>query len=76
MDPAIEEQQAERLARLRTTRNNDDLQRHLDALRSAADGKDNVLFPMKAALAAHGTVGEVCDTLREVWGVYQPPNAF
>ncbi len=76
LDPAIEEQQAERLARLRATRNNDDLQRHLDALRSAADGKDNVLFSMKAALAAHGTVGEVCDTLREVWGVYQPPNAF
>ena len=31
---------------------------------------------MKAALAAKATVGEVCDTLRGVWGVYQPPDAF
>ncbi len=76
VDPAIEAQQGERLARLRTSRNNDEVQRQLDALRTAAQGTDNVLMPMKAALAAHGTVGEVCDALREVWGVYQPPDAF
>ncbi len=76
VNPLIEEQQAERLARLRTTRNQDEVDKHLDELRSAADGKDNVLPPMKAALAARGTVGEVCDVLREVWGVYRPPNAF
>jgi methylmalonyl-CoA mutase N-terminal domain/subunit len=76
VDPAIEAQQAERLARLRTTRNDDELKRHLDDLRAAAEGTDNVLVPMKAALAARGTVGEVCDALREVWGVYQPPDAF
>jgi methylmalonyl-CoA mutase N-terminal domain/subunit len=76
VDPAIEAQQAERLARLRTTRNDDELQRHLDDLRAAAEGSDNVLVPMKAALAARGTVGEVCNALRDVWGVYQPPNAF
>ena len=76
VDPAIEAQQAERLARLRTTRNDDELQRHLDDLRASAEGSDNVLVPMKAALAARGTVGEVCNALRDVWGVYQPPNAF
>ncbi len=54
VDPAIEAQQAERLARLRTTRNDDELQRHLDDLRAAAEGSDNVLVPMKAALAARG----------------------
>ena len=31
---------------------------------------------MKAALAARGTVGEVCNALREVWGVYQPRETF
>jgi methylmalonyl-CoA mutase N-terminal domain/subunit len=31
---------------------------------------------MKAALAEKATVGEVCDALREVWGVYSPPGAF
>ncbi len=76
VDPAIEAQQAERLSRLRTTRHNGEVDRQLGALRNAAQGTDNVLPPMKAALAAHGTVGEVCDALRDVWGVYQPPDAF
>ncbi|GAA4989339.1 methylmalonyl-CoA mutase family protein [Actinopolymorpha pittospori] len=76
VDPAIEEAQRERLARLRAERSNDDVQRHLEALRKAASGSDNVLYPMKDALAARATVGEVCDALREVWGVYTPADAF
>jgi methylmalonyl-CoA mutase N-terminal domain/subunit len=76
VDPGIEAQQAERLAKLRVERRNDEVDRHLDALRSAASGTDNVLVPMRAALAERATVGEVCDALREVWGVYSPPDAF
>jgi methylmalonyl-CoA mutase N-terminal domain/subunit len=34
-----------------------------------------VLVPLREALRARATVGEVCDALREVWGVYQPPDA-
>jgi methylmalonyl-CoA mutase N-terminal domain/subunit len=48
----------------------------LESLRAAAAGTDNVLPPLKAALAAYATVGEVCDTLREVWGTYQPTERF
>jgi methylmalonyl-CoA mutase N-terminal domain/subunit len=76
VDPAIEAQQAERLAALRSTRDEGEVDRQLDALRAAAAGSDNVLIPMKAALAANGTVGEVCNALRDVWGVYHPPDAF
>ncbi|KWX03599.1 methylmalonyl-CoA mutase [Carbonactinospora thermoautotrophica] len=76
VDPAIEAQQAERLARLRKERDNDAVQRALDALRRAAQGTDNVLYPMKEALAAKATVGEVCNALRDVWGVYTPPDSF
>ncbi len=76
VDPAIEAQQAERLAKLRSERNNDDVVKHLMALQKAAKGSDNVLFPMKEALRARATVGEVCNALREVWGVYSPPSAF
>jgi methylmalonyl-CoA mutase N-terminal domain/subunit len=76
VDPAIEEQQAERLAKLRADRRQDSVDRHLESLRAAAAGRDNVLVPMKAALAERATVGEVCDALREVWGVYSPPDAF
>jgi methylmalonyl-CoA mutase N-terminal domain/subunit len=42
----------------------------------AAKGEDNVLYPMKEALRAKATVGEVCNALREVWGKYVPPDAF
>ena len=76
VDPAIEEQQAERLAKLRADRDGAEVERHLAALRSAAQGGENVLVPMKDALRARATVGEVCDALRAVWGVYSPPDAF
>jgi methylmalonyl-CoA mutase, N-terminal domain len=76
LDPAIGEQQAERLAKLRADRDSAAVARHLDALRAAAEGTDNVLIPMKAALAERATVGEVCDCLRAVWGSYVPADAF
>ncbi len=76
VDPTIEEQQAARLARLRAERDQDVVDRHLAALVEAAKGDDNVLYPMKEALRARATVGEVCNALREVWGVYVPPDAF
>jgi methylmalonyl-CoA mutase, N-terminal domain len=76
VDPSIEAQQTERLATLRSSRDQSEVDRHLGELRGAAAGTSNVLIPMKAALASRGTVGEVCDALREVWGVYRPPAAF
>ncbi|MEV6208311.1 methylmalonyl-CoA mutase family protein [Kitasatospora sp. NPDC051914] len=76
VDPAIEQQQAARLARLRADRDGRAVRSALDALRRAAGGPDNVLYPMKGALAARATVGEVCDALREVWGTYTPVDRF
>jgi methylmalonyl-CoA mutase N-terminal domain/subunit len=75
VDPAIEEQQGRRLADLRAQRDQDEVDRLLDLLRDAARGTDNVLYPMHDALRARATVGEVCNALREVWGVYQPADA-
>jgi methylmalonyl-CoA mutase, N-terminal domain len=74
-DPTIEAQQAERLRVLRETRDDAAVQTSLAALRKAAEGTDNVLYPMHDALRAKATIGEVCTTLREVWGVYVPPDA-
>jgi methylmalonyl-CoA mutase N-terminal domain/subunit len=76
VDPAIEEQQVKRLATLREQRDNAAVQRTLADLRRAAEGSDNVVFPMKQALAARATLGEVCDALREVWGVYRPGSSI
>jgi methylmalonyl-CoA mutase N-terminal domain/subunit len=76
VDPAIEAEQAARLAELRAGRDQDAVDTALARLRKAAEGTDNVLYPMKDALRARATVGEVCDALREVWGRYVPSDAF
>jgi methylmalonyl-CoA mutase N-terminal domain/subunit len=76
VNPAIEAEQGARLATLRKERSADDVARALDALREAATGTTNVLPPMKQALRARATVGEVCHTLRDVWGVYVPADSF
>jgi methylmalonyl-CoA mutase N-terminal domain/subunit len=44
----------------------------LEALREDAKGTGNILHPMKDALRAHATLGEVSDALRDVFGVYRP----
>ncbi len=75
VDPAIEQEQAERLAKLRRSRDSVAHRRALDELKKAADGTQNVLYPLHEALQARATVGEVCDALREVWGLYKPPDA-
>ena len=76
VDPAIEAAQARRLATLRAERDSAAVTAALDELRAAARGTDNVLVPLKQALALRATVGEVCDALREVWGTYQPTERF
>ena len=74
LDPAIEEEQAKRLAQLRAGRDGDEWRRRIDELKRAAAGQGNVLVPLRSALAAQATVGEVCDALRDVWGTYRPPD--
>ncbi|OAR24459.1 methylmalonyl-CoA mutase [Streptomyces sp. ERV7] len=77
VDPAIEARQAARLGRLRAERDSSAVASALAALRAAAgSSQENVLYPMKTALAARATVGEVCDALRGVWGAYEPTERF
>src|SRR6266567_1600870 len=66
----IERDQAARLARLRAAREAGQWRRRIDDLKKAAAGSQNMLVPLREALRAQATVGEVCDALREVWGVY------
>ena len=75
VDPAIEQQQAQRLADLRSSRDGGELRRRLNELKKAAAGGQNVLVPIREALRVRATVGEVCDALRDVWGIYHPPDA-
>jgi methylmalonyl-CoA mutase, N-terminal domain len=57
---------------LRATRDDAEVTARLDEVRAAARGTDNLLYPMKEALRAKATLGEVSDALREVFGVYHP----
>ncbi len=72
IDPAFQQAQADRVRKLRASRNQAEVDGHLEALKQAALGSDNVLYPMKEALRAKATLGEVSDALREVFGIYQP----
>jgi methylmalonyl-CoA mutase N-terminal domain/subunit len=79
VDPRIEEAQGEALRTLRAARDNAAVNSALDEIRRAAAGngaEHNCLPPIKAALAAMATGGEVADALRDVWGTYQPGRAL
>ncbi|SNT34157.1 acyl-CoA mutase large subunit family protein [Actinacidiphila glaucinigra] len=76
VDPAIETQQTERIAKLRAWRCHERVDAAITQMQKAAAGDANVLYPMKQALAAGATVGEVCNALREVWGTYTPTHTL
>lgn len=76
VDPQIEVDQCERLAALRADRDNEAVERALEAVREAARGSDNVLYPMKEALRLRATGGEISHALRDVWGLYVPRDSF
>ncbi len=76
VDPAIEADQRERLRVLRAGRDQAAVDSALAALTEAAQGSDNVLYPMREALRAMATVGEVSNALRAVWGTYRPQEFF
>jgi methylmalonyl-CoA mutase N-terminal domain/subunit len=70
IDPAAERRQLERTARVRAERDADAAAAALDAVREAARVETNLLPPMRGALRALCTVGEICEVLRAEWGMY------
>jgi methylmalonyl-CoA mutase, N-terminal domain len=76
VDPAVERTQAARLAELRDRRDAAQTRRCLDDVRRAAAGDGNILYELREALRALATIGEVCNALRDVWGVYKPPDVY
>jgi methylmalonyl-CoA mutase N-terminal domain/subunit len=70
LDPAAEQRQVERTARVRTERDAAAAERALAAVRDAARGTANLLPLLREALGARCTIGEICDVLRAEWGMY------
>jgi methylmalonyl-CoA mutase, N-terminal domain len=71
IDETAAETQLAALDRLRRTRDGARVARTLDALREAARGADNTMYPLLECARAYATVGEMCDALRDVWGEYE-----
>ncbi|MGB9676178.1 MAG: acyl-CoA mutase large subunit family protein [Candidatus Bathyarchaeales archaeon] len=77
IDPEIEKALVERLKRLKQQRNKAQLEEALGKLRRAAEREDENLMPhILQAVKAYATLGEICDTLREVFGEYKPSTIF
>jgi methylmalonyl-CoA mutase N-terminal domain/subunit len=71
VDPETERNQVDRLKAFKADRDQDDVAKRLEELREVARGTGNLLHPIRAALAAHATIGEVSGVMREEFGEYQ-----
>jgi methylmalonyl-CoA mutase N-terminal domain/subunit len=70
LDPEAERRQLERTAKVRAERSADEAEKTLAEVRRVAEGDGNLLPPMRDALKARVTVGEICNELRDVFGMY------
>ena len=75
-DPRLAEGLAERLADLRRTRDSDAARRALDVIERVARGRENLLPSILDAVRSSVTLGEICDTLRRVFGAHQASVLF
>jgi methylmalonyl-CoA mutase N-terminal domain/subunit len=75
VSPRHQAAQARALKKLRAGRSQATVDRHLAELERAARGTENLMPPLKAALADYVTIGECCAVLRGVFGEYRPGEA-
>jgi methylmalonyl-CoA mutase, N-terminal domain len=71
IDPESEERQLKRLGEFKASRDQELVAERLDALREAARGDGNLLYPIKDALRDNASIGEVCGAMRDVFGEYR-----
>ncbi len=72
VDPESENQQVARLKAFKADRDQEQVERRLQALRNAAEGSDNLLPFIKDALRDRASLGEVCGAMQDVFGKYTP----
>ncbi len=73
VDPEVGAKQIARLQELKAARDNAAVAQALAELKAAAQGTDALMPPILKAVKALASLGEVCDTLREVFGEYEAP---
>lgn len=76
MDPEGEARQLQRLKQIRTERDKNKWEQSLEKLKNASEGDENLMPYILDAAKAQATLGEICDTMREVFGEYEEPPLF
>jgi methylmalonyl-CoA mutase N-terminal domain/subunit len=76
VEPALEQKQIERVQAVRARRDSAAAEAALARLKEAAAGDANLMPPIIEASRAYVTMGEMCDALREVWGVWRETPVF
>jgi methylmalonyl-CoA mutase N-terminal domain/subunit len=76
IDPALEQKQIERVQAVRSRRDSAAVEGALAELKRAAEADTNVMEPIMAASRAYATMGEMCEALRDVWGVWRETPVF
>jgi len=76
IEPKVEKEQVQNLRKVRKERDNRAVQKCLSRIESAAGGKDNLVPYILDAVKAYASVGEICDTLRQVFGEYKEVAGF
>ncbi len=71
IDMKVQEDQIEFLNKVRSRRDNDKVQQTLKKLKEAAEGSDNLMPPIIEAVKTYASVGEICNTMRAVFGEYR-----
>jgi methylmalonyl-CoA mutase N-terminal domain/subunit len=75
LDPEAERRQLERTAKVRSERSADEAAKAVAEVRRVAEGDGNLLPPMREALRARVTIGEISNELRDVFGTYDAQRA-
>jgi methylmalonyl-CoA mutase N-terminal domain/subunit len=73
IEPETERNQVERLKQFKNNRSHEVVAARLRDLHDVCRGEGNLLYPIKEALRAHATLGEVCGVMREEFGEYKAP---
>jgi methylmalonyl-CoA mutase, N-terminal domain len=76
IDESIRQGQIDRIEQVKRDRDQGAVDACLDDVRSAAQGDDDLLVPMREALRRRATLQEVCDVLRAEFGAYLPTDRF
>ena len=76
VDPAQENAQRGRLAKLRNDRDESQVEKLQKKLKSSAEGTENLMPILIECVEGDLTLGEITDALRQVWGEYRPAGWF